>query len=209
MTAMSAALTGGVLLKCALRARSPALHLELGELARECVPLAESVGAHAALEIEETYVYLFSRESAAVNAAVLARAAEAAASLPSLEGAKIAAAKLLPVFDRPGASRTLAPQFHYVVEMDVAAEHEDDLNAWYDKEHMPGLAACPGTVRARRFRNPDGSPRYHSCYDLTRAETLESPPWLAVRGTAWAGRVRPNFRNLKKTMFKRLFETAL
>ena len=206
---MTAALTGGVLLKCALRARSPALHLELGELARDCVPLAESVAAHASLEAEETYVYLFSRESAAVNSAVLSRAAEVAASLPALEGARIAAAKLLPVFDRPGASRTVAAQFHYVVEMDVAPEHDADLNAWYDKEHMPGLAACPGTVRARRFRNPDGSPRYHSCYDLTRAETLTTPPWLAVRATAWSDRVRPTFRNLKKTMFKRLFETAL
>ena len=206
---MTAALTGGVLLKCALRARSPALHLELGELARECVPLAESVSAHAAIEVEETYVYLFSRESAAVNAGVLSRAAEEAAILPALEGAKISAAKLLPVFDRPGASRTVAAKFHYVVEMDVDPEHEADLNAWYDKEHMPGLAACPGTVRARRFRNPEGSPRYHSCYDLTRAETLESAPWLAVRGTAWSSRVRPNFRNLKKTMFERLFESPL
>ena len=206
---MTAALTGGVLLKCALRAHSPSLHLELGELARECVPLAESVAAHAALELEETYVYLFSREFAAVNAGVLSRAAEEAASLPALEGAKISAAKLLPVFDRPGASRTVAARFHYVVEMDVDPEHEADLNTWYDKEHMPGLAACPGTVRARRFRNPEGSPRYHSCYDLTRTETLESAPWLAVRGTAWSGRVRPNFRNLKKTMFKRLFESPL
>ena len=206
---MTAALTGGVLLKCALRARSPALHHELGELARDCVPLAESVAAHTALEADETYVYLFSRESAAVTAAVLSRAAEEAASLPALEGARIAAAKLLPVFDRPGASRTVAAQFHYVVEMDVAPEHDADLNAWYDKEHMPGLAACPGTVRARRFRNPDGSPRYHSCYDLTRAETLTTPPWLAVRGTAWSERMRPHFLNLKKTMFKRLFETAL
>lgn len=206
---MAAALTGGVLLKCALRARSPGLQLELCELARECIPLPESVGAHAALEIEETYVYLFSRESAAVGPAVLARAAEEAATLPSLESARIVAAKLLPMFDRPGASRTLAPQFHYVVEMDVEPAHEDDLNAWYDKEHMPGLAACPGTVRARRFRNPEGSPCYHSCYDLTRTETLGSPSWLAVRQTAWSDRIRPHFRNLKRTMFKRLFETAL
>jgi hypothetical protein len=209
VTGVSSALTGGVLLKCALRAHSPAFQLEVCELARECIPLAESVGAHAALETEETYVYLFSRESAAVNAAVLSRAAEQAANLPSLEGAKIASAKLLPVFDRPGASRTVAAQFHYVVEMDVVPEHEGDLNAWYDKEHMPGLAACPGTVRARRFRNPDGSPRYHACYDLTRTETLASAPWLAVRQTAWSDRVRPHFRNTRRTMFKRLFEHEL
>jgi len=207
---MSAALTGGVLLKCAARvADDEALRLELGLLARDCVPLAESVAAHAGLEAEESYLYLFSRETAAINAAVLERVAERAGRVPALSGVKIAPAKLVPVFDRPGASRTVAPVFHYVVEMDIAPDLDADLNAWYDKEHMPGLAACAGTVRARRFRNPEGSPRYHSCYDLTRTETLTSAPWLAVRGTDWSGRLRPQFRNLKRTMFKRLFETAL
>lgn len=207
---MSAALTGGVLLKCALRApSSPEFEQSLGKLARDCVPLAESVAAHTALESEETYVYLFSRETAAISPDVLSRVAERARQIAALSGAKLQAAKLVPVFDRPGASRTVAPQFHYVVETDVTPACEDDLNAWYDKEHMPGLAACPGTVRARRFRNPSGSPRYHSCYDLTRTETLGSPPWLAVRRTKWSDRVRPHFRNAKRTMFKRLFEIAL
>jgi len=207
---MSAALTGGVLLKCAVRVSGDErLQQDLTRLALDCVPLAESVAAHAALEADESYLYLFSRETAAINAEVLSRVTERAGKLPILAGATVTSAKLVPVFDRPGASRTQAPLFHYVVEMDVSPSHEEDLNAWYDKEHMPGLAACPGTVRARRFRNPEGSPRYHSCYDLTRTETLESQPWLAVRGTAWSGRVRPNFRNLKKTMFKRLFETSL
>jgi len=207
---MSAALTGGVLLKCAARAPSSAEFQEsIRKLVKDCVPLAESVSANAAQEAEESYIYLFSRETAAISAGVLSRILERAGGLPALTGAKLATAKLVPVFDRPGASRTVAPQFHYVVEMDVVPAHEDDLNAWYDKEHMPGLAACPGTVRARRFRIPDGSPRYHSCYDLTRTETLGSEPWLAVRRTAWSDRVRPHFRNIKRTMFKRLFEIEL
>jgi hypothetical protein len=207
---VSAALTGGVLLKCAVRApSSPEFEQSMAKLARDCVPLAESIAAYPALESEETYVYLFSREAAAVSAGVLSRVADGAGRIPALAGAKLATAKLVPIFDRPGASRTVAARFHYVVEMDVASSREDDLNAWYDKEHMPGLAACPGTVRARRFRNPWGSPRYHSCYDLTQTETLVSEPWLAVRQTAWSDRVRPHFRNLKRTMFGRLFEFEL
>src|SRR5882672_363133 len=207
---MSAALTGGVLLKCSARVPGDeAFRQALSRLAMDCVPLAESVAAHAALETEESYLFLFSRETAAIGDSTLAPIAERAGGIAALTGAKLAAAKLVPVFDRPGASRTVAPVFHYVVEMDVELAHEEDLNAWYDKEHMPGLAACPGTVRARRFRNPEGSPRYHSCYDLTRTETLGSPPWLAVRQTAWSNRIRPHFRNLKRTMFKSLFETAL
>jgi hypothetical protein len=204
---MSAAHTGGILLRCAGASRpSDDLESALKKLALDCVPLAESVAAYAAAETGGgIYAYLFSREFGAVNTAVLARTAERAADIADLKG--LAAARLQPVFDTPGTSRAEAAPFHYVVETDVVAEHEADLNAWYDGEHMPGLAACPGSVRARRFRNPDGSPRYHSCYDLARTETLGSEPWLAVRHTAWSDRVRPHFRNTKRTMFRRLFES--
>jgi hypothetical protein len=207
---MSPSHTGAVLLKCvgALRA-SAELQGVFRKLALDWVPLAESVAVHAALESNEGYAYLFSREPGAITAAVIARVAERARGLADLGGLQLDAARLQPVFDAPGASRGEAAPFHYVVETDVAAEHEADLNAWYDGEHMPGLAACPGSVRARRFRNPDGSPRYHSCYDLVRTETLASEPWLAVRRTAWSDRVRPHFRNTKRTMFRRLFDFEL
>ena len=76
--------------------------------------------------------------------------------------------------------------------------------AWYDVEHLPGLAAVQGTVRASRFRNPRGSPRYHACYDIESPSTVGSPPWVAVRGTSWSQRVRPAFRNTKRTMFRRI-----
>ena len=208
---MSAAHTGAILLRCAGASRvSDRFDEALKELAADCVPLAESVAAYAAVETGgEIYAYLFSREFGAVNRTVLARTAERAGGLPGLRGLTIGVARLKPVFDTPGASRDEAAPFHYVVETDVVAKHEADLNAWYDSEHMPGLAACPGSVRARRFRNPDGSPRYHSCYDLARTETLVSEPWLAVRNSAWSGRVRPHFRNTKRTLFRRLFESQL
>lgn len=60
------------------------------------------------------------------------------------------------------------------------------------------MAGVPGTVRAGR------SPRHHACYGLRTQETLGSPPWLAVRATDWSSRVRPAFRNTKRTMFRRV-----
>jgi hypothetical protein len=82
-------------------------------------------------------------------------------------------------------------------------EVETDFNRWYDREHLPGLASVPGTVRAWRFRNVAGSPRYHACYDIVSPFTVGSPPWIAVRNTAWSQRVRPAFRNTTRTMFIR------
>lgn len=111
---------------------------------------------------------------------------------------------LHPIVDLPGASRGLPAPFHYVVETDVVPEHEADFNRWYDREHLPGLAAVPGTVRATRFRNPDASPRYHACYDVVSSSTVGSPAWTVVRATAWSQRVRPAFRNTRRTMFRRM-----
>ena len=105
--------------------------------------------------------------------------------------------------DLPGASHGADAPFHYVVETDVVPEHEADFNAWYDEEHLPGLAAVPGTVRAARYVCRDSSPRYHACYDFAWQEAFGSPAWLAVRATDWSARVRPSFRNTARTMFRR------
>lgn len=110
---------------------------------------------------------------------------------------------LQPLLARPGASAIETPDFHYTVEADVAPEHEADFNAWYDTEHLPGLAAVPGAVLAQRFRRLSGAPRYIAAYDLTSTRTLERAEWLAVRHTDWSSRVRPTFLNPRRTMFKR------
>ncbi|HZR69366.1 MAG TPA: hypothetical protein VFB01_09965 [Burkholderiales bacterium] len=208
---MSPTHTGALLLKCVgkLPARE-SLAGPLTELAVECVPLVVGIAAHAALEGDEACLYLYTREFGVLSPALLSRAPERARSMPAFAGVAIAAARLSPMCDCPGASRNETSAFHYVVETDVDDDANDaDLNAWYDTEHMPGLAACPGTVRARRFRNPDSSPRYHACYDLVTKETLGSPRWLAVRNSAWSDRVRPHFRNTRRTMFRRLFHVEL
>ncbi|MEJ8851529.1 hypothetical protein [Variovorax rhizosphaerae] len=100
-----------------------------------------------------------------------------------------------------GASAGHIAMNHYVVETDVLPEFEEDLNAWYAQEHLPGLASVPGTVRAARYVDATGSPKYYACYDLVSADILGSPAWLAVRATPWSSRVRPAFRNTRRTMF--------
>lgn len=103
----------------------------------------------------------------------------------------------------PGASAGAEALFHYTVETDVRPEHEAELNAWYEQEHLPGLAAVPGALRACRYRRLQGSPRYVAAYDLLTPATLERPEWLAVRHTAWSSRVRPWFVAPRRTHFVR------
>lgn len=112
------------------------------------------------------------------------------------------ASRLQLVFDAPGASVHETPAFHYVVQTDAEDGWMDEIVRWYDTEHMPGLAGVPGCVHARRLISHDHGPRSLACYDLVSEQTLGSPPWLAVRGTAWSDKTRPHFTNTRRNMFK-------
>jgi hypothetical protein len=115
---------------------------------------------------------------------------------------EVRASRLESVFDRVGHSSHATPAFHYVVEMDPDAGWMPELERWYDTEHMPGLAAVPGCIRASRLYNHDQGPLSLACYDLVTTQTLGSEPWLAVRGTPWSDIVRPHFTHTKRTMFE-------
>lgn len=140
--------------------------------------------------LSEVYVYL--ETSAALADAV---------SLPFAWAGNVRVSRLEQVFDTPGISHGAEARFHYVVEMDPEDGWMLEISRWYDTEHMPGLAAVPGCIRATRFLNHGHGPLSLACYDLTEAEALGSPPWLAVRATAWSDVARPHFTNTKRTMF--------
>ena len=162
-------------------------------VARLMALLAAEARVYRAVESDDAYACLAAPED-------FARLDVAVRTL--VPDAKLARLALL--VEVGGASAGEAAPFHYVVETDVLAEREADFNAWYDSEHLPGLAAVPGTVRAARYRDVAGHPRYYACYDLTSPGTLGSPEWLAVRATPWSDRVRPTFRNTRRTMFRRV-----
>jgi hypothetical protein len=113
----------------------------------------------------------------------------------------IRASRLETVLDLQGASHNETPVFHYVVETDAEDGWMSEIARWYDTEHMPGLAAVPGCIRATRLLNHDHGPQSLACYDLVSTQTLGSAPWLAVRNTEWSDKARPHFTNTKRNMF--------
>lgn len=162
------------------------------------------VEANRALDGSCTYVYFWLRDARPCPSDTLATLRSSwqaeAGPLPGFEVTRLA-----PVLDMAGASSGEEARFHYVVETDVDPANAQELADWYAQEHLPGLAAVPGNIRARRLENIDGGPRSFACYDLVEPQVLESAAWLAVRETAWSSRVRPMFRNTRRTMFERLF----
>jgi hypothetical protein len=79
--------------------------------------------------------------------------------------------------------------------MNVDPAHEAEFNEWYDHEHIPALAAVPGTLCARRFRDAGGSHRYLALYHLASPEVASSDAWKQAATTPWTEKLRPFFRN--------------
>src|SRR5215510_12982945 len=64
-----------------------------------------------------------------------------------------------------------------MVYCDVAAEHEDEFNRWYNEEHIPERLAIPGVLNAARYQAVEGGPTYLACYELESADASYSEAW--------------------------------
>ena len=90
--------------------------------------------------------------------------------------------------------------------MNVTPEAEDEFNAWYDEEHLPALAAVPGTLAARRFqsgKDGEGTHRYVAIYHLESPGVTRSEAWKVAVETPWGARVRPHFRDRVRILTRR------
>lgn len=202
-----ALLQDAILVEFAPRSAAPhALAQVLGRFASELGASTANLRAYQALSEPRLTAYL---RGASAKAEVSEIRALARDRLRRLADGDIEVSRLSALRAYPGASAGESAGFHYVVRTDVAPGGERELERWYDEEHMPSLAAVPGAVMAQRLVSLDAPPRYYACYDLTTPDVLQSPPWLAVRGTDWSGRVRPTFRDTRRIMSRRLPEIGI
>jgi hypothetical protein len=79
--------------------------------------------------------------------------------------------------------------------MNVAPEYEAEFNEWYDNEHIPALAAVPGVLSGRRFKDPKGTHRYLALYHLKTPEVAMGADWKTAAASEWTERLRPHFRD--------------
>src|SRR5262252_6171126 len=87
--------------------------------------------------------------------------------------------------------------------MSVAPEHEHEFNEWYNTEHIPALAAVPGTLCARRYRGSGAAQRYVAIYHLASPDVPDSTPWKKAANTPWTERMRPHFRDHLRVVSRR------
>lgn len=79
-----------------------------------------------------------------------------------------------------------------IVTTNPPADFEEELNAWYDTDHIAERLAVPGFETGRRFAMLGMPRRYLALYDVENVEVFQTPAYLAVSGdnvTAWTRRV--------------------
>lgn len=87
-----------------------------------------------------------------------------------------------------------------LVHVDPESSLEEELNAWYDTEHLPERAVLPGFETALRYTSLGDGPRYLALYDLTSLDVLDSAPYRAVSGenfSPWTKRVTARSRPVR------------
>lgn len=78
------------------------------------------------------------------------------------------------------------------VWLDVAADREEEFNAWYDLEHLAQVVALPGFVSGRRYRCDDAPLKYLAWYDTADDRVEAGPDFqrLVAEPTPWSRRIR-------------------
>lgn len=79
-----------------------------------------------------------------------------------------------------------------LVMMEPEPGFEDQLNRWYDEEHLAERMAVPGFLTGRRFRAVQGAPKYLALYDLASPAVLDSDAYRAMSEppSPWTAEVR-------------------
>lgn len=84
------------------------------------------------------------------------------------------------------------------VRLHIDAAYEDELNDWYDSEHVPELLGIPGVLSATRYTEvTDGRRMHRAFYELANAEVISSKEFhrLLAQRTPWSRRMYSLYDN--------------
>ena len=80
--------------------------------------------------------------------------------------------------------------------MDIAEEHEDFFNRWYNEEHIPELMSVPGILNAARYEAVRSGPKHLACYELESVAVVETDAFKNRPRTERAKQVGPRTRSM-------------
>src|SRR5262245_7317054 len=90
-------------------------------------------------------------------------------------------------------------------------KYEEEINAWYNTEHLPQLLAHPGFWDAAGSVSTRGGPKYLAAYELPSLAAMQSPEFKNRPRTPWGQRVSPTAigKNRARIVGQQIFPSAV
>ena len=81
-----------------------------------------------------------------------------------------------------------------MVYSDVAAEHDEEYNRWYNEEHIYERLSVPGILSAARYEAVVNGPKHLAVYELESVEVLQSAEYLELKSnpSEWSRKMSPD-----------------
>ncbi|KAA0076946.1 DUF4286 family protein [Tardiphaga sp. P9-11] len=89
-----------------------------------------------------------------------------------------------------------------MTSMDIDAAHEQEFNAWYDREHLAERVAIEGFVEARRYVAVNARPKYLGLYSTATFDVLDSDAYRTALAnqTKWSLANIGRFQNMLRSV---------
>lgn len=89
-----------------------------------------------------------------------------------------------------------------MTSMDIDAEHEQEFNAWYDREHLAERVAIEGFNEARRYVAVNARPKYLGLYSTRTFDVLDSDAYRTALAnqTKWSLTNIGRFQNMLRSV---------
>ena len=98
-----------------------------------------------------------------------------------------------------------------LVYADIDEKDDEEFNAWYTTEHLPGLLAIPGFLDAARYVATSGGPKYLAAYELESADVARSPALANRPRSDWDRRMSPRVigKNFTRIVGEQIYPDAV
>src|SRR5215470_8962183 len=99
----------------------------------------------------------------------------------------------------------------FMVYVDIDAQHAQEFNEWYNKEHLPELLSVPGILSAARYEAVKGGPQYLACYELESVAVIKTPAFTSRPRTPWGQKVSPSVigKNLTRIVGEQIYPDGI
>jgi hypothetical protein len=89
-----------------------------------------------------------------------------------------------------------------MTSMDIDAAHEQEFNAWYDREHLAERVAIEGFNEARRYVAVNARPKYLGLYSTATFDVLDSDAYRTALAnqTKWSLTNIGRFQNMLRSV---------